>query len=126
MESVKYIRGSQTYSIESCKQGKIRMHDGDGFTETPWIAEDPNGKDSVLLNHALAFTPFESWGAVIPARGSFNFIPMMEKGELTLHPEAFDEYMKHNIIDAEGNYIKKFEEEENAEESTEPAGDKQD
>lgn len=119
---MKYIKGNQTYSIKSCKQGKIRLVDNDGFAETPWIAEDPNGKDSVLLNHALAFTPHESWGAVLPARGSFNFIEMLEKQELTLHPEAWASYIENKIIDAEGNYIKKHTEDETAE-STEPAGD---
>jgi hypothetical protein len=104
---MKYIKGEQSYKIESCKQGKIRMHDGKGFAETLWIAEDPNGKDSILINHAVAFTPHVSWGAVIPARGSFNFLEMLNKQELVLHPEAFDQYVKQGIIDDAGYYVEK-------------------
>jgi hypothetical protein len=104
---MKYIRGTQTYSLEDpkCKLTKVSLSDGKGFSESPWAVQFPGENHCVLQNHALAFTPHESWGAIIP--GSFNFLPMLEKQELTLHPEAWAKYIEHGIIDEQGNYIKK-------------------
>ena len=103
---MKYIKGDQTEPIESYKQSRISLTDGIDFRETPWVGLIPNTNKAVLLNHALAFTPHESWGAVIPSRG-FNFLDMLEKQELTLHPEAWETYLERKIIDEDGNYIKK-------------------
>lgn len=102
---MKYIKGTQTYSLKdkTCKLIKVSLSDGMGFSESPWAMQMEGAKDCVLQNHALAFTPHPSWGAVIP--GSFNFLPMLKKQELTLHPEAWADYLKMGIIDAEGNFI---------------------
>jgi hypothetical protein len=102
---MKYIKGNQIGSIESYVQGRITLRDGMGFNEDPWIGKIPNTDTAVLLNHALAFTPHESWGAIVPNH-SFNFLEMLAKQELTLHPEAWDIYIKENIIDEEGNHLK--------------------
>lgn len=104
---MKYIKGNQIGEIESYQQGKISLTDGMDFRESPWIGRIPDSREVVLLNHAVAFAPFESWGAIIPNGGSFNFLEMLNSKTLTLHPEAWDEYIKHGIIDSEGNYIKK-------------------
>jgi len=104
---MKYIKGKQTYSLKDkkCKLVKVSLIDGEGFTENPWAIKCQGSDHCVLQNHALAFTPHPSWGVIIP--GNFNFLEMLKKQELTLHPEAWDEYRKQNIIDEDGNFIKK-------------------
>jgi hypothetical protein len=102
---MKYIKGNQTYKIDECELIKIRLVDNEDFAETPWAARFGKLSECVLQNHAIAFTPFHSWGAVIPSTGNFNFIGTLEKGELVLHPEAWDSYIEHKVIDEEGNYI---------------------
>ena len=84
---------------------KLRLEDGYEFSENPWGKRFENSNEVVLQNHALAFTPFHSWGVVIPSAGTFNFIDILEKGELVLHPEAWDSYIIGKVIDKHGNYI---------------------
>ena len=103
---MKYIKGNQIGKIDDFPKGKIRLTDGDDFTETPWVGKIPNSQEVVLLNHALAFTPHESWGAILPDRGRLNFLEMLESQELTLHPEAWEAYIEYEIIDMDGKYIK--------------------
>ena len=112
---MKYIRGNQTYSLEECTLIKVRLTDNDQndpFVESPWAKRYKDSEESVLQNHALAFLPFHSWGAVLPVveGQTLDFIPFLEKEELTFHPEAFDNYLASGVIDAEGNYIFKREE----------------
>lgn len=104
---MRYIKGTQTYSLDDkkCKLVKVSLTDGKGFTETPWAMKFQGSDHCVLQNHALAFTPHPSWGAIIP--GNFNFLEMLEKQELTLHPEAWDAYLEKKIIDANGKFIQK-------------------
>lgn len=103
---MKYIKGNQNYTLEQCEFIKLRLVDNEDYAETPWAKRFEKEKESVLQNHALAFTPFHSWGVVLPTvGGSFNFIDTLEKGELVLHPEAWDSYIEHKVIDEEGNYI---------------------
>jgi hypothetical protein len=103
---MKYIKGDQIGAIDSYIVSKISLSDGEGFSEYLWIGLIPNTDQAVLKNHALAFTPHESWGAIVPAR-SFNFLEMLKKQELTLHPSAWDKYIENDIIDSEGNHIEK-------------------
>jgi len=105
---MKYIKGTQTYKLARRPLTKLSLTDGMDFTETPWAKTAPDGSHFVLQNHALAFTPHESWGAIIPTQ-RFNFLAMLKAQELTLHPEAWKVYIKEKIIDAKGNYIRKPE-----------------
>lgn len=108
---MKYIKGNQTYKLDDCKLIKLRLKDNDDFVETPWAKRFENEDHSVLQNHALAFTPVHSWGAIIPSISTYNFIDMLEKRELTLHPEAWESYIENKVIDVDGNYIYKPENE---------------
>jgi len=99
---MKYVKGTSEQSLESMPMAKIRLFDNEDFSETPWAKRMENNEGFVLQNHALAFTPWPSWGAIMPS-SSFNFIEMVEKQELTLHPEAYDYYLKEKWIDEDGN-----------------------
>ncbi len=103
MKKIKYIRGNQEWSIEGAPNIKVTFTDNQGFSESPWGAESPDGREYALLNHALAFTPYPSWGAIFTNR-SVNFLPIFESEnpELTLHPEAYDHYLKEKWIDENG------------------------
>jgi hypothetical protein len=101
---MKYTRGSQTWKIEGQPYVKFRLTDGDDFTETPWGVSSPDGKEFVLVNNAIAFTPYFSWGAVFD-KTSFNFLPILENKELTLHPESYDFAVKEGAIDENGFYV---------------------
>lgn len=101
---MKYIKGDRTYKLDDCKFIKLRLTDGNDFSETPWGKQYKDESTAVLMNHALAFTPHPSWGAIVPV-GTFNFLTMLNKKELTLHPEAWESYLKEGVIDEQGNYI---------------------
>lgn len=103
---MKYIKGNQTWKIEDANRVKMRFQDDDDFVETPWGAKSPDGKEYALLNHALAFTPALSWGAIFNTT-NVSFIPILDKQELILHPEAYDYYKKEGVIDTDGNYTPK-------------------
>lgn len=105
---VKYIRGTQTSKIEEGVQGKMRLHINDEDPENIWIRTCEDG--IVIQNHAFNLYPFSSWGAIVPKDG--NLISIRESMEITLHPEAYDEYLKQGIIDAEGNFILPKQEED--------------
>lgn len=100
-----YIRGTQEYKLRDGILGKISLTDDDGFTETPWIKRFEGIDEVVLVNEALAFVPYPSWGAILPNVHKFNFLAMLETEQLTLHPEAFDQYVKAGSIDEQGNYL---------------------
>lgn len=101
---MKYVRGTQTWSIADSPHVKFRLTDGDDFTETPWGVRSPDGKEFALVNNALAFTPYFSWGAVFK-QTAFNFLPILEQKELTLHPTAYDYAVNEGAIDADGNFV---------------------
>ena len=100
---MKYVKGTTfTTPMEQLNHGKIRLTMNDGFAETPWIGSAPESPDEVvLLNHALIFSPFESWGMILP-KGSSNMEEIRKSEQITLHPEAFDKYIEEGIINAEG------------------------
>ena len=75
--------------------------------ETPWsIRKD--GKE-VLVNHALIFTPYHSWGAIISddmdKSNMWKFCEEQEQPLIMLHPEAWDAMLEQGIIDGEGNHL---------------------
>ncbi len=96
---MKYTKGESTTPIDKLPQSKLQLMP---VPESIWIGVDKD--HNVLKNHAVAFFPFESWGAMLP-KGLTDALPLIEKGELILHPEAYAEYIKHHIIDADGNHI---------------------
>lgn len=105
---MKYVKGNFKGNIdpakdENTKHGKVRLTMPDGFSETPWVVERKDEPDHVVLvNHALIFMPFHSWGMIIP-KGKSNMAEIRKSEVITLHPEAFDTYVEEGIIDTEGN-----------------------
>ena len=109
---MQYRKGNQTEDLESLPMIKVRLvrHGVDG--EGIWARQGP---DYVALqNNALHFMPFHSWGAIIPSKGDDgtdiretidlkDFDP--EKEGIELHPEAWKDYVKDEVIDLSGNYI---------------------
>lgn len=101
---MKYIKGKQTWSIGDAPNVKMRLTDDIDFTETPWGVTSPDGKEFALVNNALAFTPYFSWGAIFNST-SFNFLSILEAKELTLHPTAYDYAFDQGAIDENGYFI---------------------
>lgn len=119
---MKYKKGDQTSKMESLPEVKFNLV-ADGDSEGIWAGQAED--HVVLLNHALCFFPFPSWGVVLssgnPAGNLREKIDVTElRGEspdnttLTLHPDAWAQYLEHGIIDEEGNLTPKFEENEEA------------
>ena len=111
---MKFIKGNQTYPIDSAQAAtKIRI-DAAGNPERPWALE----KDDhfVLVNHALAFHPYPSWGVILERRFAcagrtggihtfdINDIRPSEPltGELTFPPDAWDHMRKADWLDDDG------------------------
>lgn len=124
---MKYIKGTQTYSLsyedKTAPTWKVNLV-CDGESEGIWVKQ--GDKEVVLLNHSIAIYPFPSWGIIIPStRDASDESDIREviditklRGDspdntvLTLHPEAWDQYIEHGKIDAEGNFIIPKNEEE--------------
>jgi len=107
---MKYIRGDQTYKLGDLPTLKINLV-ADGESEGIWVKQAE--KEVILQNHAVGFYPIQSWGVVLPStnpsgeqREKIDVTEMRGEGpkdlELTLHPEAWDQYLEHNTIDEEG------------------------
>jgi hypothetical protein len=104
--TMQYKKGAQEYPFNTQEASKITLGDEDGFTEKPWAYVSPDGKEVVLLNDALMSMPFKSWGAVLPNSNRINPIGFYSYlRDITLHPDAWDEYIKLGIIDEKGNLI---------------------
>ena len=114
---MKYIKGTQTYKLESLELCKMRLTCASNTPEGIWVRQADH--EVVLQNDALAFYPFNSWGVVLPskycpgdkpdARESIDVTELRGNSPadtvLTLHPEAWDQYLEHKVIDAEGNFV---------------------
>lgn len=113
VDFMKYIKGTQTYSIEDdggLPIQKIRLVDETGVGEGIWVRQAPT--EVVLMNNSLATFPFPSWGAILPSKNPPGnkreeiLAPKREVGmQLTLHPTAWDQYLKAGAIDGDGNFI---------------------
>jgi hypothetical protein len=99
---MKYKRSKVTTPLEGLPLTKVRLEDGKGYVESPWALRLPDNKGFVLQNHAIAFAPWPSWGAIIPT-DSLMFLPTIDKQELELHPEAYDKGVKSGMISPDGD-----------------------
>jgi hypothetical protein len=124
---MKYIKGNQTYPLSAedatVPTWKCRLVCGGADGEGIWVKQGE--KEVVLLNDSLHFYPFRTWGAVFPSRShpkdtseERETIDVASiRGEtpedcvITLHPEAWDQYLERGIIDEDGNLIAPEEEE---------------
>ena len=106
----KYVKGDQTWSIEGASTEKLHLIDREGG-ESIWVAWPHAGDEVALINHALAFYPFPSWGLILPRTKEFD-ADTIKKGEIantvfTLHPEAYDSMVEKELLDANGRLTPK-------------------
>lgn len=117
---MKYTKGNQTFHLDAdddtVPTWKVNLQCA-GESEGIWVKQGEG--EVVLLNHALAFFPFPSWGTVIPSTSNpKNTSDIRERIDITslrgnspdetilmLHPEAWDQYIEQGIIDKDGNFI---------------------
>ena len=121
---MKYVKGTQTFPLDADDKTvptwKVNIqYTSGGRLETEGIWVKQGDGEVVLLNHALAFYPFPSWGTVIPsksnpkdttdARERIDITSLRgtspDETILTLHPEAWDQYIDQGVMDADGNFI---------------------
>ena len=57
------IERDPDFKISSLPEGKVRLTVNGEDPESIWVAKDIKNKKMYLLNHALAFYPFPSWGS---------------------------------------------------------------
>lgn len=97
---MKILRSANTTPLEEMEKGKVRLTVSGNDSENIWVAKDPENNKMYLLNHALAFYPFPSWGTewelastldVAKARGESP-----DETVLTFHSEAY-EYLKDKL-----------------------------
>lgn len=83
----------------------------DDYPENIWVAKDKKNKVMYLMNHALIFHPFPSWGAELPLGNVVDALPMrgetFDDLDLTLIEEAFTHMSPW--VDSENNFdFKKY------------------
>lgn len=115
---MKYIKGSQTYKLDDLENCKINLTRDNDLKEGIWVKQAD--KEVVLQNQALAFLPYASWGTVFQSiydtkstSDSREEVDVTEicKNDfdnciLTIHPDAWDSYIKRELIDNNGNVLK--------------------
>jgi len=113
---MKYIKGPQNYSLESLETCKCNVVCS-GNSEGIWVKQADG--EVILQNHSLAFYPFPTWGLVLPSKSHTKDTSNTreridvtalrgdspDKTVLTIHPEAWESYLKEGVIDEEGNFI---------------------
>lgn len=128
---MKYIKGNQKYSLsdKSIPLLKCRVTCGNGSAEGIWVKQADN--EVVLQNDSIHFLPFRTWGMVLPSKctskdteGERETIDVTKlRGSspegvvLTLHPDAWNDYVKNKYIDENGDLLEKDEEESSTDKS---------
>lgn len=77
----------------------------DGITVEEIFAINVNAENQMLVNHAVAFHPFPSWGMILPVGNSIEVKDYQQKLTIPLHPEAYADYVAEEIIDEDGKII---------------------
>jgi hypothetical protein len=99
---MRYIKGSQETVLKDLPIIKVKMVDPQGEVESIWARE---GKCEIYLgNHSVSFS-CPTWGVAFPYSGEDILLPEVFPEVLTLHPDAWEEYLKNGIIDKEGNLL---------------------
>lgn len=112
---MKYVRGNQTYKLDDMPMLKVNVV-ADGQSEGPWVRQASD--HVVMLNHLICFYPFYSWGTILPSKNPPGDLretidvskirgDSPDETELTLHPEAWDVYLKIGYINDQGEIIAK-------------------
>lgn len=105
-QKLHYRKGTQTEKMDKLPMLKIFLV-VDGEKEGPWARQGPDYV--VLQNNAIAFFPYRSWGVVLPSnnhpgekREVIDASHLKPSDGLELHPDAWDYYLEHGFIDADG------------------------
>jgi len=121
---MKILKSNVTTPIDTLPKGKTRLTVNGGDTEGIWVANDEKNKVMFLLNHALAFYPFPSWGTEWPLGHSVDVGAArgksVEDTVITMHPEAYDHIKEFLNEDGILDVDKWFEAQQKAEAEPEP------
>lgn len=96
------IERPEGFSIyESLEKGKCDLCcDGEDF-ESIWVAKDEANNVMYLLNNALNFYPFSSWGMELPLSKEFDILEIIgesvEDTEFSVCPEVYNQ-LKEMIL----------------------------
>lgn len=91
----------RTSPIGELPNGKVTVHLSNDLdsNESIWVAKDQENKVMYLLNHAVAFFPFPSWGMELPLQQKVDLLPYRgqtpDDAEFTVCKEAYDIYKEY-------------------------------
>ena len=93
------------FSIDELPAGKIIINLKGAEREGIWVAKDEENKVMYLLNHAVMFYPFPSWGMELPLQDEIDLFPYRgestDETEFTVCEEAYE--VLKQLIDEETN-----------------------
>ena len=85
---------ARPFSIGELPAGKITISLNGSEREGIWAAKDDENKVMYLLNHAVMFYPFPSWGMELPLQDEIDLFPYRGKStnytEFTVCEEAYE------------------------------------
>ena len=85
---------ARTSSIGELPAGKITISLNGSEKEGIWVAKDEENKVMYLLNHAIMFYPFPTWGMELPLQDEIDLFPYrgesIDDTEFTVCEEAYE------------------------------------
>ena len=114
-EGPRYVRGSQAWSLDDAETVKVILRDPtfSKLNERIWVAR--HGGEMALMNDAVSFDPFPTWGMIFPWSTDFSVEAIKSvapnDSEFVLHPEIWDKYAEEGYFDADGRLSEKYKEE---------------
>ena len=85
---------ARTFSIGELPAGKIVVTLKGSEREGIWVAKDEENKVMYLLNHAIMFYPFPSWGMELPLQDEIDLFPYrgesIDDTDFTVCEETYD------------------------------------
>ena len=91
---MKFFKSKVEKDLDTLPKGKADLTIGGEDHETIWVAKDEESGKMFLLNHAVAFYPFPSWGSEWPIGDSVDI--KEARGDapidmnLTFHKEMYE------------------------------------
>ncbi len=84
--------------IGELPENKVRLTCGDDSPESIWVAEDKENNVMYLLNHAVCFFPYPSWGMELPLQDSIDVFKYRgetpDDTDITVCEEAYEYFKK--------------------------------
>lgn len=85
---------ARTSSIGELPAGKITISLNGSEKEGIWVAKDEENKVMYLLNHAIMFYPFPTWGMELPLQNEIDLFPYrgesIDDTEFTVCEETYE------------------------------------